>query len=288
LLELEYAGRHLTRNSIELTKTQAKYLRLSWPSGAPVLDLTSAQIEYAQRVVEPARQWVEATGIAGADRPGDYEFDFQAAFPIDRIAVDLPELNTVVPAVLFARAGTDDAWRAVASSVFYRLRQGDGEVTSAPVAVEMSGLRYWRLRPDPDSGGLGAAMPRLRGGWTAPQLVFAARGAAPFTIAYGSANVTSSALPIATLVPGYGTASAPAIGIATAQPGAPVTIGGPQRLHKVIDGKRLLLWSMLLLGVAILAWMAWRLSRQLELSAAVETSDSSLPKDEAPGLDSRR
>jgi hypothetical protein len=287
LLDLEYSGRHLTRNRIELAKTQAKYLRLSWPSGTPGLELTSAQIEYAQRVVEPPRQWVEATGIAGADRPGDYEFDLQAAYPIDRIAIDLPELNTVLPALVFARAGMDDAWRVVASGVFYRLRQGDGEVTSPPVAVDTPGLRYWRLRPDPDSGGLGAAMPRLRGGWTAPQLVFAARGAAPFTIAYGNANVTPSALPVATLVPGYGTASAPAIGIAMAQPGAPVTIGGPQRLHKAIDGKRLLLWSMLLLGVAILAWMAWRLSRQLELSTASDRSDASLRKDEAPGLDSR-
>lgn len=282
LLELEYAGRHLTRNRIELAKTQAKYLRLSWPSGQSVLELTSAQIEYAERIVEPPRQWAEATGTAAGDRPGDYEFDFQAAYPVDRIAIDLPELNTVLPAQLFARAGKEDAWRPVASSVFYRLRQGDGEVASLPVSVDAAGMRYWKLRADPDSGGIGAAMPRLRGGWLAPQLVFAARGAAPFTIAYGSAGVASGALHIATLVPGYGSPAAPAIGIATAQPGPPVAIGGPERLRNTIDGKRLLLWGMLVLGVAVLAWMAWRLSRQLEVSAAAESSELPHPEDDPP------
>ena len=34
-----------------------------------------------------------------------------------------------------------------------------------------------------------------------------------------------------------------------------------------VDGKRLLLWSTLALGVGVLGWMAWRLSHQLDVSA---------------------
>ena len=37
--------------------------------------------------------------------------------------MELPELNSVVPAELYTRASAKDEWRPVVSSVFYRLRQ---------------------------------------------------------------------------------------------------------------------------------------------------------------------
>jgi hypothetical protein len=251
------------RDRIELPATKAKYLRLSWAADQAPLELVGARFEYAERVVETTRQWREVAGSPIAAHDGDYEFDLAGAFPVDRIAIDLPEINSVVPAQLYARASSEQAWRPIASVVLYRLRQGDAEVTAAPTAVSGGSLRYWMLRVAADSGGLGSGRPRMRAGWVPQQLVFAARGSGPFTLAYGNATAASTALPIATLVPGYPTASAPTIGVATVQPGPPMVLGGVERLTKPIDGRRLLLWSTLVLGVAVLAWMAWRLSRQL-------------------------
>lgn len=267
LVDLEYAGRHLTRDRIELPPTKAKYLRLSWAQGQAPLELSAARVDSGERVIEAPRRWIEATGAPIADHDGDYEFDLKGAFPIDRVGIDLPEINSVVPAQIYVRATAQDPWRPVATLVVYRLRQADAEVASSPAAVNAgSNARYWMLRVDPNSGGLGSGRPRIRAGWLPQELVFAARGGAPFTIAYGSSTATSSALPIATLVPGYGTTSAPPIGAATVQAGALTPLGGPDRLRKGIDGKRLLLWATLVLGVALLGWMAWRLSRQLAVS----------------------
>jgi hypothetical protein len=200
-----------------------------------------------------------------ADRDGEYEFDLGGSFPIDRVAIDLPEINAVVPAELLARATHEQPWRPVATLVAYRLRQESGEVSAAPTPVSGAGMRYWLLRIDPKSGGIGRGQPRLRAGWAPQEIVFAARGAGPFVIAYGNPSATSSALPISTLVPGYVAAPADALAAAgVARPGASAPLGGVARLRPARDLRRATLWGVLVLGVVVLAWMAWRLSKQVQ------------------------
>jgi hypothetical protein len=267
LIDLEYEGRHLRRDRIELPATRAKYLRLSWAASQPPLNLAGIFGEFAARSVEPPLQWNEVAGVAVVDHDGEYDFDLRSAFPIQRIAVDLPERNTVVPAQLFARESMQVPWRSVASDVLFRLRQGDTEVNSPPMVVNGVALRYWRLHVDPNAGGLGTGQPRLRAGWLPQRIVFAARGSGPFVLAYGSAAATSNALPIQTMVPGYDTPAAPAMGTATAQSANIEALGGAERLTRPIDAKRWLLWSTLVLGVLVLGWMAWRLSHQMSAPA---------------------
>ena len=271
LVNLEYAGRRLTRDRIEFAPTNAKYLRLSWSVGRPVIDFTAVTGEFGDHAVEAARQWREASGAPVADREGEYEFDLGGAFPVDRIALELREPNSVVPAQLLARATPRDTWQPVASAVFYRLQQPEGEVTSAPVMVAGGERRYWLLRVDPRSGGLGREAPRLRAGWQPQELVFAARGPGPFMLAYGSRIATPGALPIATLVPGYDSAKGLPDSISGARSGEPTRLGGADRLRKPVDTKRWLLWASLALGALMLGWMAWRLSRDMGSAPAADS-----------------
>jgi len=268
LIDLEYEGRHLRRDRLEMPATKAKYLRLSWGASQPPLNLAGVTGEFVARTVEPPIQWTEVGGVAVPGHKGDYEFDLNAAFPVERVAIALPEQNSVVPAQLSARAQPQDSWRVIASNVLYRLRQGDGEVNSPPLVVNGAALRYWRLHVDPNAGGLGAGMPLLRAGWLPQHIVFAARGSGPFVLAYGNSTALSNALPIQTLVPGYDTPAAPAIAVARPQSTNVEALGGAERLTRPIDAKRWLLWSTLVLGVVALGWMAWRLSRQISASGA--------------------
>jgi hypothetical protein len=267
LIDLEFEGRHLRRDRIELPATKAKYLRLSWAASQPPLNLAGVTGEFAARNVEPPVQWTEVAGVAVPEHEGDYDFDLKGAYPIERIAIGLPEQNTVVPAQLSARASPQEPWRVIASNVLYRLRQGDGEVNSPPITVNWIALRYWKLHVDASAGGLGTGPPRMRAGWLPQQIVFAARGDSPFVLAYGSSTALSNVLPIQTLVPGYDTPAAPAIAIARPQSTNVEALGGAERLTKPIDAKRWLLWSTLVLGVLVLGGMAWRLSKQLDSSA---------------------
>jgi hypothetical protein len=105
--------------------------------------------------------------------------------------------------------------------------------------------------------------------------VFAARGEAPFQLAYGSRDAKPAAFGIATLVPGYkdeatldlrsaqpaAKPAAPAIG--AARTAAPQALGGAAATRERIDWKRWALWASLVLGVAVLGLMAFRLGRQM-------------------------
>ena len=109
----------------------------------------------------------------------------------------------------------------------------------------------------------------------AGRLVFAARGAGPFQLAYGSRDAKSAAFPIATLIPGYEgeeerarAETAPGLVIGGAQAAAdPQRLGGDAATRERVDWKRWTLWASLVLGVAVLGWMALRLGRQMSRPA---------------------
>jgi Protein of unknown function (DUF3999) len=275
LVNLEYAGRRLTRDRVEFPPTKAGYFRLSWSPGRPAMEFTSVKGEFGDRAVEVPRQWREVICTPAPSAESDFECDLGGPFPVDRVAVDLAQVNSVVPAQFFARASPKDPWQPLASAVFYRLQQPGGEISNAPLAIGAHGQRYWLVRIDPRSGGLGVDAPRASFGWQPQEVVFAARGAAPFVLAYGSRAATSGALPIATLVPGYDIAKGLPANIGVARQGAPVPLGGMQRMREPIDTKRWLLWASLVLAAMVLGWMAWRLSREM---ASGPAADSDPPK----------
>ena len=263
LVALEFGGRRLTRERIEMTPTTAKFLRVTFVSGQPTPELTSLRGEAAKRAVEAPRQWRDVAGVAIRDAPGAYEFDLGGTFPVDRMTLLLPELNTVAPTEIFVRNSANGEWRLLASTVFYRLRQDGGEAANPPIAVAGADYRYWKVHVDPKTGGLGATAPRLSFGWYPGVIVFAARGSGPFELAYGSARVGPAALAIETLVPGYDRAKREVPSFPMARTGGVDAAQSSHALEQPIDAKRWVLWASLVLAAFVLGWMAYSLSRQM-------------------------
>lgn len=274
LVDLEYGGRRLVRDRIEIPPTRTKYLRLSWTPGQPVIDFTGVSGEAAERIVEAPRQWRVAAGTPVADHDGEFEYDLGGAYPVDRIDIVLAEPNSVVPTQILARARPTDPWQTVNSTVFYRLREPEGEVTSVPVPVIGGARRYWLLRFDPRSGAPARTAPQLRAGWQPAEIVFANRGTPPFTLAFGNRTAEPGALSIATLVPGYDPVKGLPAGVGSASPGPAMELGGPDRLRTPPDVKRWMLWASLVLGALVLGWMAWRLSREMGAAPAPRDAES--------------
>ncbi|HET9046870.1 MAG TPA: DUF3999 domain-containing protein [Casimicrobiaceae bacterium] len=265
VLAVEFSGRRLSRDRVDLAPGPAKYLRIAAAAGQPPLELAGVRAEFADRLIDAARQDRKAEGVASGDA-GDYVFDLGGAFPIDRIAVELPEQNTVAPAQVYARNDAKDPWRPVGATVFYRLKQDTGETTSPPLPVAAVPARYWKVTVDPRAGGLGSKPPTLVALWIPQTLVFAARGNGPFELAYGSAQAKPATLPIATLVPGFDARATPAtFGVAT--PGTATTPPALAALRQPVDVKRWLLWGALGLATLVLGWMAYALSKQMRLPA---------------------
>jgi Protein of unknown function (DUF3999) len=289
LVLLEQGGHRLERNRVEISPAKAKYLRVSWTTGAPAIAFTGVAGEFGRRPVEPAREWRTATGTPVEGREGEYQYDLGGAFPIDRIALDLTAPNSIVPATLLGRDVATDPWQLVGSTVFYRIAQpptagADGtsqiamaatDTTSPPFAVDGRARRYWLLRLDPRAGVSGLTGPVLRAGWQPQEIVFPARGRGPFVLAYGKYEATPGSLPIETLIPDYANKRELPESVVVARTAARVDLGGSTRLLKPPDTKRWVLWGALLLGAAVLGWMAWRLSRDLTKGESASSSANS-------------
>lgn len=258
LAKLRAQEQDLVRDTVDLEDVRARYLRVTFPGMEPVPILEGVQGQLREGAAPLARSWKDVAGRAGGE--GEREFDLEGFFPVDRVQLTLNGESAVLPVEIHARRKSADPWQSVTRATFYRLEQDARVVSNAEVAVPLSRERYWKVRVLQAGGE--ASIKSLRVGWVPGQLVFVAQGEAPYRLAYGRGNAADAALPIATVVPGYGSARASAA--VDARPGAQQVLAGPAARERPVDAKRLALWGALAAGVLLLAWMAWSLGRQLK------------------------
>jgi hypothetical protein len=266
VLEIRYGEHSLVRRIVETGEARMKYLRLSSAGAGDMPILTSVSARIASPVPEQPRRWVEVSAARGPEKPGEYGFDISGRMPVDRLRILLPQENTLVTATLFSRDKEKDPWRRGPSALAYRLRMRGEEITGPDIMLDPTPHRYWLVRIDP-GGGLGSGMPVIRFGWIPEKILFAARGNGPFLLAYGSAQ--SGVCPHGDngLFRQLSQERRESTVAGAAVPGSQTALGGEAALRKPLvptDLKSAVLWAVLSLGVALLAWMAVRLHRQMK------------------------
>lgn len=273
LLHLEHGGARLERRRVELGGVHVPYLRLSF-SGVPGdFALTGAELELRPDNPQPLRDWLSLAATQGKE-PGELLFDAAGHFPVDRVRLHLPQPNTVARVQLLTRRQAGEKWRPVASATAYRLaREGGDDIVSPDMVMPPVLDRYWMVRVDQRGGGVGAGALRMDVGWVPHEVVFVARGEAPFLLAYGNRKAKSGALPMGTVLPRQGErqltqARYASVGeVSGAAPPSPSLFAEPGRfLDHLADNRELkkwLLWGALVIGVVLLAGMAFRLLRSL-------------------------
>lgn len=268
ILFLEHKGARLERSRVELKGSKAKYLRVSFSGVPPDFALKAVSLELRAADAEPAREWVSLAGREGKSR-SELEFDSEGYFPVDRLRIALPQANTVAEVQFLSRGRRDDPWRPAAAATVYRLSNPDDksvEVRNPDIRTPRNDHRYWLVKVDEKGGGFGSGEVRLELGWMPHEVVFAARGAAPFTLAYGDKAAKPGALPAASVMPRRADGELPPVKLAGLGPIAQ-TRKPAVSLFEHEDAKKWLLWFSLLAGVLVLTWMALRLLRELGNSA---------------------
>jgi hypothetical protein len=272
VLALEHAGERLERRRVELPARTPKYLRLSFSRVPEDFLLKGVVLELRGERVEPAREWKRLTGAAVADKPGEYRFDSGGRFPVDRVRLGVPQQNTVARIQVHARDREEAPWRQVSSALVFRLQRDGAQVDSPDVQVTPTADRQWLLRADPRGGGLGGGEVTMEVGWLPHEIVFAARGKWPFSLAFGGKLVKPEALAVGSVVPGYREdkelqAAAATVGEVTGAARRRPSLADPLGLLRALlesgELKRWALWAALLAGVLAVAWMALRVLRDV-------------------------
>ena len=263
---LDFAGRVLERNRLELPARRYKYLRLNWPTAAGGTTLSTVTGHFHAPGAPARRAWVTLTGTPVDGEPATFEYHVDGRPRIDRVGLALPPGNTLVEATIASR-DMDEPWRQRYRGAFYRLSVDGAELTNLDAAIPATQAAHWRVRVA-DQGAEGD-VPPLRLGWELDDLYFLASGEGPYTLAYGAANVPQARTAVGGLLQRLGDRDAGRF-IATARIGAARTLGGPSNLDPApppLPWQQILLWGVLVLGVAALGIMAWRLWRQLRDAA---------------------
>jgi hypothetical protein len=256
----------LEQHTVEFPSVRSKYFRLILAPEQDIPRITGVTARLATATVEPARLWRSLATVPGKDRAGDYHFDTGGQLPVDRIRVHFPESNTMVRARFYSRPNDKSSWALRHCTLLYHLRQGGTELVSPAATLPSNTDRHWVMRIEQDGGGIGTGLPLVEVGWLPHRLVFVARGSAPYLLAYGSGRDDLSPLRDDALLTGLHPDQRDQLRPAPASAAPRQELGGKEAFRTRIPPttwKKLLLWGILALGVALLAGMAWRLQREM-------------------------
>lgn len=265
--DIRYAGRRLSRNTITLSRSSRRYLRLRQVDSGPAVSLTRIEGRIRPQGRSPIRAVIKLDGQSMPDSAGVFEYRTSGAYPVDRVNLVFDQANSMADALVESRNAADAAWTRRVKGLFYRIDLDDGPLTSDARAVAMSMDRFWRLTVDASDSTIGNAIPRLEIGYRPHDLFFIARGSGPFTLAFGSSGVEPLKVNVAALFDGIGRQRDNSLERWVMPQGSQMVLGGPGRLSpqpKPLPMRRIVLWSVLLAGVLVVAAMAWRLARRMK------------------------
>lgn len=266
LVRLAHAGRSVVRDHVDVEIGEARYLRVRWlaPAQAPRLEGVVAQV-LPPPVDKPLEQLVLAAEVAAPDM---LVFDAGGHFALRELALEAVP-NQVFAGRLEVAASSDGPWRQLGRGTWFALEVAGETLRTPPRAHATAAARYVRFIADDGSRFVaGDPLPALRFAYRAHELRVLASGRPPYLLAVGSSMAARAAAPPSLPAPPASDAATdPAALIGAGSLGAARTLGGSARLAPLpepLPWRRLLLWGVLVVGVAGIAMLVWRLLRELD------------------------
>ncbi|SHK01081.1 Protein of unknown function [Desulfatibacillum alkenivorans DSM 16219] len=269
LADMTFGEHKLIRNEIPLPGSMDKYLKLTWPKGkeGAVLNKVVARFRKDRKKVaktEPKTRTMDLQAVRG-EEPQEYLFQCPGRFPVQSVEVALPQKNTLVKASLFCRDAVDRPWAKMFSGLIYDLNVDGTRIANETITFEPKGALYWKLAVNQGEGGMGPGLPAFKIGYQPHTICFVAQGEPPFTLAFGSYKYKKGDALVDPLLSGLSLNNMPNL-IKPANPGREFELGGQAALtppKPPLPWKRIILWAVLCLGAVVVAFMAWKLSRQM-------------------------
>lgn len=257
----------LANDKLEFPARPMRYARLSWRGGEPLhFGAIAAQSPVRGLAARPTESLLLPPQAGKEAR--DLQYTRPAGITPLQAGLQIDSGNVVLPATLGSyrapHRSSQQRFEPALRTTFFRLEQDGRARQSGDIAVPSWLGRQWVLRFDQPP----ATKPALRIVWEPATLVFVAGGTPPYALAVGRDKAAPAARDIAEVAPGF--TPAELRGLARATAGAPreqaeVLAQSARRAladNSAAQRRLLVLWGVLLLGVAVVAAMVWRLLRQ--------------------------
>jgi hypothetical protein len=270
LADLRYNGNAVTARRIALPRKTLPYIRLDCLDCQQPLQLREVLAVSGGSTNQEAWQWLTLRPEQTKEIKGEVVCTYllKPKIRVSALQLGFAQSNTLVRAEIESRPGDDSDWHLRTRSSFYALTLQGKTLVNEPVPCPSTADRFWRLSVTTDGSGLsaGTVAPQLKLGWRQDQLIFVGRGAGPYTLAFGSTQLADT-VPRDDLL----LATMRDTGLESLtrhiEPGPLTILGGEQVLQPHLSAaswKKMLLWGVLLAGVALLAFMAWTIYREMQ------------------------
>lgn len=264
--DLKFGGHQLVHNEIDMPVGRYKYLRLRWPITLRNVSLKNVFVVFQSSEKPPQRHWLKLEGKASPTSLGVFEFDTNGKWPIDEARITFPPENILINVALSSRHDTAAIWARRYQGPFYKLyKENNSTLTSPPASFAVTTDRYWQLEESGTSNMFAHYIPKLELGWLPHILTFVAQGKPPYVIAYGSGTVGQPEQFRDPLLSAFANKQKQIL-TKRATTTEHYLLGGLDKLNlppPPLPWRTWLLWLVLVSGALLLAWMVWRLSRQL-------------------------
>lgn len=253
----------IEQRRITITATDSDFLRLSW-SGMPARWALTA-VHGVQRTETPqfSRQVLSLDSRGRDDSDDGLLFDVGGNIRVDRVNLELPEVNTVISADIHYWHDDLDRWQHAGGGTFHHIRRGDNSVTSEPLEISPVRAARWKVVL---SRGRQETPLALSLGWFPDRLLFVAQGDPPYTLGVGRPSAGEEAFPEERILGDRSIQELAGTGgsVPAASLGERFPLGGIERElpPQPLAWRTILLWGGLVIVVVFVGWMAVRLLRE--------------------------
>ncbi len=253
-----------------------RYLRVTWPIGLPQKNQSAVVIRGATMTTEsasrmPIAQPKRNLGTATVFTPHALMWQLGSPLRLRALMLTTEQTGTLLPIVVLGRDNDKQTWRRIGETVLFRLETA-GPVagkqtitTNAPLRLNGVSVRQLRIEVPSSSANIAANLVAAAIEYDGQEIIAAVKPSDEMRVAVGYFDAPSVALPIQTIVPEASALKIEQLPLMMIEPARFY----PERLAQVgaspaTERKNYILWGVLLLGVAVLAAMAWGTVRQLQ------------------------
>lgn len=264
LARLQHNGNQLEQNSIDLPATDSRFLRLSLLDADADFRIHGVSAQYRQSG-RPVQNWLLLGALKKQpEESGVYGFDIHSQVKPEKIRLDMPEdTEFFLSAKLFSRPNVKSDWRLRHRQfVQYAVKQGEQWFNSNALSLGYITDPFYRLELNSAQDLPQAQKLQIKLLMPSYEVVFIAAGKAPFTLAWGNAEIEPDNYSMESLFEQF---KQRADKLESVRPVRALFLGNMEQpqVSVAMDWKSIVLWSVLVLGVLLAGLMAYQLKNEL-------------------------